>query len=254
MDMDILSWNCRGICGDSTVRPVKDLITQNRRQIVFLCETKIGNTRTFEHLRLSLGFAQGFVSGGLAAFWNDDVKVLIGTSSLHHIDMEIDGGPEDFNEILNNGEKMDGPMRPERQMRGFREALGYGDPLDLGFMGPTTTWWNSETKLRLDRAVCTLSWYDIFAHARVQHLPPSDSDHLPILLHASSVPIPKRPRLHRFKLEAHWLQHGECDGVVKEAWMTDVMGSPMYQVAKKIRYTRLKLDAWQKNIFRGRQM
>ncbi|KAL6195800.1 hypothetical protein ACLB2K_031418 [Fragaria x ananassa] len=149
---------------------------------------------------------------------------------------------------------MDGPMRPERHMRGFREALGYGDLLDLGFMGPATTWWNSETKLRLDRVVCTPSWCDIFGHARVQHLPLSDSDHLPILLHASFVPIPKRPRLHRFKFEAHWLQHGECDGVVKEAWMTDVTGSPMYQVAEKIRYTRLKLDAWQKNIFRGRQM
>ncbi|KAL6137214.1 hypothetical protein ACLB2K_062506 [Fragaria x ananassa] len=36
--------------------------------------------------------------------------------------------------------------------------------------------------------------------------------------------------------------------------MTDVTGSPMYQVAEKIRYTRLKLDAWQKNIFRDRQM
>lgn len=33
------------------------------------------------------------LSGGLAVFRNDDVKVLIGTSSLHHIDMEIDGEP-----------------------------------------------------------------------------------------------------------------------------------------------------------------
>lgn len=33
----------------------------------------------------------------------------------------------DFNEILNSGEKKDGPLRPERQMDGFREALGYGD-------------------------------------------------------------------------------------------------------------------------------
>nr|XP_011468563.1 PREDICTED: uncharacterized protein LOC105352685 [Fragaria vesca subsp. vesca] len=132
----------------------------------------------------------------------------------------------DFNEILNSGEKMDGPMRPKCQMRGFREALGYGDLLDLGFMGPATTWWNSETKLRLDRAVCTPSWCDICGHARVQHLPPSDSDHLPILLRANFVMIPKRPRLHRFKVEAHWLQHGECDNVVKEAWMTDVTGSP----------------------------
>ncbi|XP_062009553.1 uncharacterized protein LOC133726094 [Rosa rugosa] len=139
-------------------------------------------------------------------------------------------------------------------MRGFREALGYGDLLDLGFQGPQATWWNSETQLRLDRAVCTPTWCDIFGFARLMHLPPSDSDHVPILLQASTVPLAKRPRHHRFKFEAHWLQHGECDGVVKQAWQTDVYGHLMYQLTENIFYTRMKLDAWQKKTFKGRQM
>lgn len=115
-------------------------------------------------------------------------------------------------------------------MRGFRKALGYGDLLDLGFQGPATTWWNSETQLRLDRAVCNPSWCDIFGHARVQHLLPSDSDHLPILLHASTIPILKIPHHQRFHFEAYWLQHIECNDVVKGAWFTDVTGVPMYRV------------------------
>ncbi|KAL6181349.1 hypothetical protein ACLB2K_048004 [Fragaria x ananassa] len=171
--MDVLSWNCRGICGDSTTGALKNLVSQNRPQIVFLCETKINNSRAFENLRLALWFAHGEgvlsagLSGGLGMFWNDDVKVKFVSSSPHHIDVEIDGGPGnprwrltgfygwprtadrdrswnllkelndlnslpwvvigDFNEILNSGEKKDGPLRPERQMHGFREALGYGD-------------------------------------------------------------------------------------------------------------------------------
>ncbi|XP_062006063.1 uncharacterized protein LOC133723263 [Rosa rugosa] len=297
--MDILSWNCRGICNDTTTRALKDLIVQNRPQIVFLCETKISSVSGFRDLHHALGFPHSKEvlsvgqSGGLGMFWNDEVNVQVRTFSAHHIDLEIGGGPGDlrwrltgfygypttaerdkswqllrdlrdldslpwvvigdFNEILNNSEKLDGPPRAERQMRGFREALGYGDLLDLGFQGVMSTWWNSETRLRLDRAVCTPCWYDIFGCARVRHLLPSDSDHVPILLQASAVQLPQQSRRHRFKFEAFWLQHGECDGVVKSAWATDVVGSPMYSVVKKIEHTRLRLNVWQRQTFKARQ-
>ncbi|XP_062010699.1 uncharacterized protein LOC133727086 [Rosa rugosa] len=268
MDMDILSWNCRGICNDTTTRALKDLISQNRPQIIFLCETKISRKEDFQKLHRALGFAHSETvlsegqSGGLAVFWNDDVRIRMGTTSAHHMDMVVEGNPGDptwrltgfygfsrtaerdrswrllrelsdldflpwivvgdFNEILNNDEKIDGPRRAEHQMRGFREALGYGELLDLGFQGTRTTWWNSETKLRLDRAVCTPSWYDIFGYAKVVHLPPSDSDHNPLLLRAN-------------------------------AWQTDVTGDPMYRVTQKIKHTRMTLDKWQKNTFRVRK-
>ncbi|XP_024171787.1 uncharacterized protein LOC112177760 [Rosa chinensis] len=299
MDLDILSWNCRGICNDSTVRALKDLISQNRPQIIFLCETKISNLGDFTALKHALGFsyAKEVLSdgqaGGLGVFWNDEVRVQMGTVSEHHIDMVIFGGPGDprwrltcfygyartserdrswkllqdlcdldslpwvvigdFNEILNNGEKIDGPVRAERQMRGFRDALGYCDLLDLGFQGCQSTWWNSETQLRLDRAVCTPSWCDLFGYAKVVHLPPSDSDHIPILLRASTIPLPTRPKHHRFKFEAFWLQHAECNPLVEQAWQIDVTGNPMFQVTKKIAYTRMELDKWQKRTFKMRQ-
>lgn len=226
--MDILSWNCRGICNDNTTRALKDLISQTRPSIVFLIETKISHIQDFRVLKGKLGFAIAKEvlsvgqAGGLAVFWSDDVPLWVRDSSPRFIDMEIGGGPGDpcwrltgfygyprtqdrdlswnflrdlcdldslpwvmigdFNEILNSGEKIDGPPRPERQMRGFREALGYCDFVDLGFIGSRTTWWNSSTQLRLDRAVATPSWSDLFGYSRLVHLPPSDSDHAPILL------------------------------------------------------------------------
>ncbi|XP_062014150.1 uncharacterized protein LOC133730607 [Rosa rugosa] len=288
MDMEILSWNCKGICNDNTRRALKDLISQNRPQIVFLCETKISLLSDFKALHATLGFPHSHEvlsdgqSGGLGMFWSEDVTATIGTVSAHHMDLFIDCGVDnprwrltgfygyartverdrswqllrelsdldtlpwvvigDFNEILNSSEKKDGPVREERQMRGFRDALGYGDLLDLRFQGPQSTWWNSETQLRLDRAVCTPTWCDIYGHARLRHLPPSDSDHVPILLHASTVPLVTRTRHHRFWFKAYWLQDTECDGIVETEWARDISGSPMYQVTlhQKLHHTTVK--------------
>ena len=246
MDLDILSWNCRGLCGDTTRRALKDLISQNKPQIVFLSETKISDVQEVKYLQMTLGFTnvEFFLSdgrsGGLCMLWNDDVKLQIGSKSLNHIDAVVvgEGGlPSwrltgfygypvtadrdkswqllrdlsdldslpwvniigDFNEILNNSEKIGGAIRSERQMRGFRDALGYGDLLDMGFHGVMPTWGNSDTLLRLDRAVCTTSWFDIFHHAKLFHLPPSDSDHVPLLLKAITGLLAVKQKVHRFQ-------------------------------------------------------
>ncbi|KAK9938271.1 hypothetical protein M0R45_015021 [Rubus argutus] len=71
--MDILSWNCRGICNDTTTRALKDLISQTRPSIVFLCETKISKNDDFTKLQRQLGLPNVAVvlsvgaSGGLGA-------------------------------------------------------------------------------------------------------------------------------------------------------------------------------------------
>ena len=102
MDLDILSWNCRGICSDETKRALKDLMSQNKPQIVFLCETKISSEEEFKRLQLALGFKHGEAvlstgiagrSGGLGLFWNDDVQMKVKSSLAHHIDAVINPGP-----------------------------------------------------------------------------------------------------------------------------------------------------------------
>lgn len=58
----------------------------------------------------------------------------------------------DFNEIVHISEKLGGRVRPEWQMRGFRNALEYATLLDLGYSGPIFTWSDHESHVRLDRA------------------------------------------------------------------------------------------------------
>ena len=48
----------------------------------------------------------------------------------------------DFNEILFASEKMGWLDRPEEQMQGFRDALDYYHPKDLGFNRFPYTWCN----------------------------------------------------------------------------------------------------------------
>ncbi|XP_061999558.1 uncharacterized protein LOC133716939 [Rosa rugosa] len=219
--MDILFWNCRGICNPSTRRALKTLISQHKPAIVFLIKTKIREKEEFGRLQRTLGFdhVEGFLSvgqsGRLGLFWNEETRVRIRQPShARFIDAVVDddnglfrwrltcfyGNPSaaerqeswnlirslsdddslpwvvlgDFNEIVHSSEKLDGRLRPESQMRGFREALSYAELVDLGFHGCPYTWSDSETKVRLDRVVVTAAWLDCFSHSRVIHLPPSD--------------------------------------------------------------------------------
>lgn len=71
----------------------------------------------------------------------------------------------DFNEIINKEKKQGGHPRPEKQMDGFKHALGVNGLFDLGWKGTKYTWTNRHTdntftKMRLDRVVATKDWID----------------------------------------------------------------------------------------------
>ena len=100
--LNVLAWNCRGICNDSTVEALKTLIRQNHPVLIFLTETKVSNPSYMENLRLRLGFRNceavysvnidgdpGGQSGGLALFWKDDWDVEFLSKSLNHIDVVV---------------------------------------------------------------------------------------------------------------------------------------------------------------------
>lgn len=57
MDLYLLSWNSRGICHDTKTSALRDLLSQNIPQIVFLCETKISRREDLLKLKATLGFA-----------------------------------------------------------------------------------------------------------------------------------------------------------------------------------------------------
>ena len=87
----------------------------------------------------------------------------------------------DFNEIVSDVEKDGGVPHRSSQMFGFQEALDDCELVDLGYFGAPFTCKGGEVRCRLDRAVASPSWSDIFPAARVLHLPPIHGDHVPLV-------------------------------------------------------------------------
>ncbi|KAK9733300.1 hypothetical protein RND81_04G058500 [Saponaria officinalis] len=93
----------------------------------------------------------------------------------------------DFNEILSNEEQEGGAWRNQRQIAAFPETLDDCALIDLGFNGNMFTWQRGREvgrviRERLDRAVATATWTDIFPNVVVNHFPIYSSNHAMILI------------------------------------------------------------------------
>ena len=81
----------------------------------------------------------------------------------------------DFNEIVDQSEKLGLIDRIESQMQLFRSTLADCSLSNIGFLGWPYTWSNhrhgdAETWVRLDRGVCSKDWLDLHPNARIKHI------------------------------------------------------------------------------------
>lgn len=225
--------------------------------------------------------------------WRNDVPVRVRHFSHNHIDMEVGhvGSAElwrftsiygfaandsrvrtwdllrtlaaqtslpwlvagDFNEILTRSEKSGGLSRGAAPMARFRWALVDCDLLDMGFVGSKFTWSNRHTKERLDRSCFTPSWKSLYPCSQTLVLPPSTSDHNPLLIEILATPVSRRRRPRRFRFEEMWAQHQDSSAVIKKGWAIPSTGEPMFQVCRKIQSTGELLMEWHLGIFQQRQ-
>ena len=228
--------------------------------------------------------------GGLALLWGSDITISVRSYSPRHIDAEIIsmervhwrftgfyGNPEhhrrmeswdllrrlgaesslpwlacgDFNEIVNNGEKLGFRRRAQRLMNNFREALTDCGLSDLGFQGPKFTWTNLQSNenvifARLDRGVSTREWIQLFPSTRVRIIPFAPSDHHAIIVDCIHEAGQQTRRKHHFKFEAMWIKREGCEEVVRKAWEVPHEGTKMFQLCQKIKTCRMDLINWSK--------
>ena len=120
--------------------------------------------------------------------------------------------PCDFNELLKSHEKLGGCLRPYGQMEKFREVLDECGLFDLGFSGNKFTWSKSYPNWgivweRLDQAVSSAEWFELFPITKVQTLTCVSSDHHPIIILLEGFcGKPQRP----WRFEQLWLVNRGC--------------------------------------------
>ncbi|KAL0340133.1 UNVERIFIED_CONTAM: hypothetical protein Sradi_4530100 [Sesamum radiatum] len=226
-------------------------------------------------------------SGGLAVFWDKSVSVQLQNYSQNHIDLSVQieegqpywrftgiyGEPEsskristwhllhrlhtqsqrawicagDYNEILDNSEKLGGPLRPNWQMRNFRKALADCELHDIGCTGircgviGTHILTVSE---RLDRACANLGWSHLFPDALVTHIPVACSDHKALVIQLRDRPEQAQQWSRPWRFEAAWLQSDQCERIVENSWNRGGGGSRSMDIAEKLTICQDSLRGW----------
>lgn len=188
--MKLISWNCRGFGAALTIKELKVNCNKFKPQMVFLMETK-QSKKKFECVRRRrFNFFGSYyvdprgLSGGLAVWWHEDLKVEILFSSknfIHTVTIEgqiqnaclvtfVYGPPNvsdrdvfwkklhelapsmdmvwlcvgDFIEILYQSEKWGGNFRNPRSFSLFQDWTAECDMVDLDFKGQKFTWSNGQ--------------------------------------------------------------------------------------------------------------
>ena len=93
----------------------------------------------------------------------------------------------DFNEVLEESEKLGGNPLSIRRVQEYNECMNYCNLLDLKFSRPKFTWTNKRgiwnlIQEWLDKCWVNPSWKLLFSEASVSHLARINSDHCLLLL------------------------------------------------------------------------
>jgi hypothetical protein len=151
----------------------------------------------------------------------------------------------DFNDHLSPADKRGGPDRPPWLIRGFQDAVNDCSLCDLPLTGYQYTWFksigtNQAKEARLDRALVTVSWHDLFPQATLQTLVAPMSDHTPLLLQME--PVPWRKPQANFRFNNSWLLEPDLAHTVKNGWQF----YPSNNIITKLNYCVEDIKAWSK--------
>jgi hypothetical protein len=138
-------------------------------------------------------------------------------------------------------------------MAAFRETLALCNMVDLGFTGLPYTYDNkrkgrANVRVRLDRAVASADWRDMFGEAAVEHIASLVSDHTPILvrlLQEHRVPA-RQPRRH---YEVWWEREAELPELIAQAWQEAGPKGDLSSVRAGLDKTMQVLQYWSRKKF-----
>lgn len=138
-------------------------------------------------------------------------------------------------------------------MTDFQDALDFCNLRDAGFFGIPWTWTNKQVdgvliKVRLDHFVAMNDWMEIYPCFRVDNIKGYESDHNVIVLHTNYRDMGRR-NCKRFKFEAMWQRHPDCEQIVSDCWRMSSGGSAFKRVMGCIKSCSYGLKDWNRSTF-----
>uniref|UniRef100_A0A803NFH1 Reverse transcriptase domain-containing protein n=1 Tax=Cannabis sativa TaxID=3483 RepID=A0A803NFH1_CANSA len=153
----------------------------------------------------------------------------------------------DVNNVVRQEDKRGGRPYPQGLITGFNTALQQCDLVDIEIHGHPFTWEkgrgsNNWVEVRLDRALASSTWHQIFPTASLTNLDYSTSDHTPIFLEPK--PQINVTPIRRFRFENSWLKEPLCVEIVRDCWEEGHDRS----FSEKLLLCAEKLSSWGKEI------
>uniref|UniRef100_A0A803P267 Reverse transcriptase domain-containing protein n=1 Tax=Cannabis sativa TaxID=3483 RepID=A0A803P267_CANSA len=123
--------------------------------------------------------------------------------------------------IVCQEDKQGGNRYPRGLIEGFLQVLSDCELIDMEIIGHPYTWEKNRgggnwVEVRLDRALISSSWFQMFSNAKLYNLHHSTSDHSPIFLEPE-IPV-QMGGTRSFKFENAWLKEPMCFQIIQGCW------------------------------------
>ncbi|XP_057247405.1 uncharacterized protein LOC130589827 [Beta vulgaris subsp. vulgaris] len=142
----------------------------------------------------------------------------------------------DFNCVMNVNERIGSVVR-HQEIADLCSCMNVCGMQDMVSTGCLFTWNNkqqgeSRVYSKLDRVMINQEWINQFQHSAAQFLPEGLFDHCPVEINVyPQLQMGRRP----FKYFHMWSFSRKFEEIVTEAWSSHQVGTPMYQVVKKLK-------------------
>ncbi|KAF8080915.1 hypothetical protein N665_0914s0003 [Sinapis alba] len=151
----------------------------------------------------------------------------------------------DLNDIKDNTEKEGGSLKPEWYFQRFRSMLSSSGLHEVKTYGGVFTWIGNTkkgmVKTKIDRALATADWQDLFPKAWAQLLGWIGSDHRPLLLYTEDK---KWKGKKLFRYDNRWRSNEEVKAVVRTTWQERCVQLSPYQFKEALKRCRHSLSKW----------
>ncbi|XP_027076951.1 uncharacterized protein [Coffea arabica] len=209
---------------------------------------KVKNILKFDEIAIVEAMSK---TEGMALMWKEEVRIKQVLRTAFTIEAQIED-QESRSEwwFIGIYASLGCNWREEGSFKAFKDFINENQLMEVGFEGHPWTWCNNwegegEIKQRLDRGLCSFPWYQTFDKVSCKHLNSFASDHSMLMF--DTKPGQDR-RKKRFYFDKRWLQNGEINEIVEQAWKQGDEGTKMYRVTQQIKRCRTALLKWKNKL------